>query len=157
VYKLIRVTIVSLTIATSSSIWAGSMSVEHRARVSYDFAGIRFPQWSGGALVNFISNQTAAPVLLVFDDQGKQIQSLVFTIPGSELIDLDDIGRIPDGSLGSLRHCLRSLRERLWIHCNRKSKRRSGDNRSTISLLPKSARRGSRRHNLDSWVREGQW
>jgi hypothetical protein len=93
----ISLAIISLNLAGGSSIRAASLSIHHEARVSYDFAGMRLAQWSGGALVNFASNQTAAPTLLSFDDQGKQLQALPFTIPESETVDLYDIARSPDG------------------------------------------------------------
>lgn len=96
---LITVAIISLTFAGGSSVQAASLSIDHEARLRFDFGGMRIPEWSGGALVNFISNRTAAPILLSFDDQGNQLQAFPFTIPDAEMIDLDDIARSLDGSL----------------------------------------------------------
>jgi len=96
---LISLGVISLTLVGGASVQAGSLSLNHEAKIGYDFGGMRVPRWSGGALVNFVSNQTAAPTLLSFDDQGRQLQAIVFTIPDAEMIDLDDIARSPDGSL----------------------------------------------------------
>jgi hypothetical protein len=78
---------------------AASLSVSHEAKISYDFGNIRTPGWSWGALVNFVSNRSAAPLLLSFDEKGTQIQAFPFTVPDSEMVDLDDISRGPDGAL----------------------------------------------------------
>src|ERR1022692_3778184 len=59
--------------------------------------GVRMPEWSGGALVTFVSNQTPAPVILSFDDRGRQLSPLILTIPESETIDLIDAARGSDG------------------------------------------------------------
>ena len=88
-----------LLLACSLFLHGATLSVEHVANLDYDFSDMRVPEWSGGALVNFASNRTASPVLLSFDEQGKQIQSIAIKVPGAEMIDLDDIARGPDGSL----------------------------------------------------------
>jgi len=77
---------------------AATLTLDHDARITYDFALQQVPRWSGSALVNFVSNQTAAPTLLSFDEQGNPIQAFPYTIPDVEKIDLDDIARSPDGT-----------------------------------------------------------
>jgi hypothetical protein len=91
-------------LAGNSCLWPATLSLDHEATIKIDFGGMRMPRWSGGALVNFISNRTASPVLLSFDSRGKQLKSLSFTVPGSEKVDLDDITRGLDGALAI---CLR--------------------------------------------------
>jgi hypothetical protein len=91
--------VVVLLISGGFSLRAETLSLEHEAKIDFDFAGMHVPRWSGGALVNFISNRTAAPSLLRFDAQGKQLQSVILTIAGADMIDLDEIASSPDGSL----------------------------------------------------------
>jgi hypothetical protein len=88
-----------LLVLSGSSLQAESLSLEYEMKIGVDFGGMHVERWSEGALVNFVSNETAAPTLLSFDDQGKQLGAIVFTIPGAKMIDLDDIARSPDGSL----------------------------------------------------------
>jgi len=57
------------------------------------------PVWSGGALLTFASNQTPAPVILSFDEQGQRLPPLILTIPESETIDLHDVARGSDGAV----------------------------------------------------------
>lgn len=78
---------------------ASNLSLNREVTISYDLAESRMPVWSGGALLAFVSNRTAAPTLLSFDDQGKQLPSISFTVPSSELVDLADIARNVDGAV----------------------------------------------------------
>ncbi len=84
-----------------SSAIAANVSLTREAKVSYDFANIRVPVWSGGALAAFSSNRTSSPVLITFDDQGRQMQAIAFTIPGADMIDLYDVARSADGALAT--------------------------------------------------------
>ena len=76
---------------------ASSFSIDREATIQYDLGGVRMTEWSGGALVTFVSNQTPAPVILSFDDRGRQLSPLILTIPESETIDLLDAARGSDG------------------------------------------------------------
>lgn len=82
-----------------ASLCASNLSIEREARIQYDLGGVRMAQWSGGALLTFVSNQTAAPAILSFDDQGRQQFPVVLAIPGSEVVDLNDVARGPDGAI----------------------------------------------------------
>jgi len=88
---------IPFTLACAARLQAASFSLDRVAQINYDFGGMRMPQWSGGALVNFVNNQTASPILLSFDDQGRQLHALPFMIPDSDTVDLDDIARSPEG------------------------------------------------------------
>jgi hypothetical protein len=87
-----------LLIPGGAVVRAETLLFDHDAKGS-GFGNTHVPRWSGEALVNFTSNQTAAPTLLSFDDKGGQLQPIVFTIPGAVMIDLDAIARSPDGTL----------------------------------------------------------
>jgi hypothetical protein len=87
-----------LLISPGPVVRAETLSFDHEAKGS-DFGTTHVPRWSGGALVNFTSNRTAAPTLLSFDDEGRQLQPTVFTISGAVMIDLRDIARSHDGTL----------------------------------------------------------
>lgn len=89
----------TLILNHSSRADAASFTLHHEATMSFDFGGERMPQWIGGALVNFVSNPSASPVLLSFDEEGKQLQTLSFTVPGSEKVNLFDIARGPNGAM----------------------------------------------------------
>lgn len=82
-------------------IQAASFSLNHAASIKYDFANQPVPHWSGGALVGFTSDHTAAPVLLTFDEQGQEIHPVVLTIPDGTAIDLWDVARGRDGTLAA--------------------------------------------------------
>jgi hypothetical protein len=90
---------VSAVLAGAAISEAASLPINRQVKVEYDFAGQRVPKWSGGALVDFISNRSASPLILTFDDQGREMPALPLTIPGSETVDLDDIARSQDGAL----------------------------------------------------------
>src|SRR5581483_2578311 len=90
---------VLLVLGCDSLTQAGNLSLNHQAKIAYDFAGMRIPEWSGGGLVNFVYNRTAAPLLLSFDAEGRQIQAFSLTIPDAAMIDLDDLARSPEGWL----------------------------------------------------------
>src|ERR1700691_961018 len=78
---------------------ASSFSLDHEAKIQYDLGETQVPVWSGGALVNFVSNQTSAPTILSFNDQGHQLPPLVLAIPERETIDVDDVASGTDGAV----------------------------------------------------------
>jgi len=79
-------------------LWSAEFSVDHEAKIGIDLGGERVARWSSGGLQAFQSNQTAAPLLISFDDTGKQSWAHNFSIPGAEVIDIADFSRGAGGN-----------------------------------------------------------
>jgi hypothetical protein len=60
----------------------------------------RQPLWTRGALVSVESNKTRVPVIHAFDDAGRELSPIAFTIPGATLIQVLGVSRGSDGAAG---------------------------------------------------------
>lgn len=88
----------ALFLFAGGGLQAGNFVLERTATVQYDLGGVRMPEWTGGALLTVLSNQTPAPAVLSFDAQGVSLPTLILTVPGAETVDVDDVARGLDGS-----------------------------------------------------------
>jgi len=86
-------------VAVGSTVGSGAtLSLDHKGRISSDLANELVPVWSGDAFVSILSNQTASPTIISFDAHGNQLQPLVFTVPGSRVVDVNGWARGSDGN-----------------------------------------------------------
>lgn len=65
---------------------------------AYSERGDFFPVWTGGVLLDVGNNDSAAPVIHVFDETGQESTPIAVTIPGDGRIRIDHIARGADGA-----------------------------------------------------------
>jgi hypothetical protein len=86
-------TVVAILAAAGSNLRAVNLTLSGEVRVQRESGGERMPRWSGGSLQEVLQNKSAAPLLLSYDERGKEILARIFSIPEAETIDIVDFAR----------------------------------------------------------------
>jgi hypothetical protein len=72
----------------------GNMTLE-----SYDLGRHRVPSWSDQSLVVIDNNRTISPIVHVFDQEGRESQTLAVSVPGASTVGLRSVTYGHDGRL----------------------------------------------------------
>ncbi len=82
-----------LTLISFAGLRSQTLTLSSVARIPWDLAEQRVPNWDGGALGIVQNNDTAQPTIHLFDNQGREMQPVVFSIPGANEMRIEGVAQ----------------------------------------------------------------
>ena len=87
------------TLVAVTPVFPASLSQVSEATVNYSFANRSMPKWSHGALIEMESDHSSGAFFRLFDAQGRQLATALFTVQDAVAIQITDWDRAVDGTL----------------------------------------------------------